>query len=140
MFSVLVVLVFVIFFLVSFLFFFLTLLLIVHILINNIIFNHFFIYRKKNKIYYLGLQKQFAGKTVLEQCESKYLAIFGEVDLTKDYYFSYTYNLTHTVQTNILVAKEKMKRMTQNVKVEQVDTNEEKIKNLKNGESKSDGK
>ena len=121
-------------------FFFNSLLLIVHILIIYYIQTIFFIYRKKNKIYYLGLQKQFAGKTVLEQCESKYLAIFGEVDLTKDYYFSYTYNLTHTVQTNILVAKEKMKRMTQNVKVEQVDTNEEKIKNLKNDESKSDGK
>jgi hypothetical protein len=34
--------------------------------------------------------------------ESKYKALFFGMDLTKDFYFSYTYDLTHTLQYNMV--------------------------------------
>ena len=51
-----------------------------------------------------GISRQFSGKSPLDAAESKYLAMFSLVDLTKDFYFSYTYALTHTVQTNLEAA------------------------------------
>ena len=43
-------------------------------------------------------------KTPSEIAEERYLSIFQLVDMTKDFYFSYSYDLTHTLQHNLLAA------------------------------------
>ncbi|OQR90856.1 hypothetical protein ACHHYP_05174 [Achlya hypogyna] len=37
----------------------------------------------------------------IEDAEARYLGLFHFVDLTKDFYYSYTYDLTHTLQHNM---------------------------------------
>jgi len=39
----------------------------------------------------------------MDMVEERYLSLFQFVDLTKDFYFSYTYDLTNTTQTNLSV-------------------------------------
>lgn len=34
--------------------------------------------------------------------EAKYVQIFKEIDISKGFYFSYTYDITHTLQGNVL--------------------------------------
>lgn len=41
-------------------------------------------------------------QTSLDSAEKKYASLFQTVDLTKDFYFSHDYNLTRTLQTNVL--------------------------------------
>ncbi len=55
-----------------------------------------------------GIAKQFSSKSPVDAAEAKYLALFSLVDLTKDFFFSYTYALTHTVQTNLEAARAAM--------------------------------
>jgi hypothetical protein len=38
--------------------------------------------------------------------EARYLGIFANIDLTKSFYYSYSYNVTQTLQSNILKARE----------------------------------
>ena len=37
-----------------------------------------------------------------KQNEIKYVQIFKEIQLTRGFYFSYTYDITHTLQDNII--------------------------------------
>lgn len=37
--------------------------------------------------------------------EARYRALFSSMDLTRDFYFSYTYDLTNTLQTNVLSSR-----------------------------------
>jgi hypothetical protein len=41
--------------------------------------------------------------------EVKYLSIFANIDLTKSFYFSYSYDITRTLQQNITTARETLK-------------------------------
>ncbi|OQS06344.1 hypothetical protein THRCLA_01619 [Thraustotheca clavata] len=47
----------------------------------------------------------------LEDAEARYLTLFHFVDLTKDFYFSYTYDLTHTLQHNMTTDQTKSSDM-----------------------------
>lgn len=41
--------------------------------------------------------------------ESRFLSIFANVDLTKSFYYSYSYNITRTLQSNIITARQAVK-------------------------------
>jgi hypothetical protein len=41
--------------------------------------------------------------------EARYLAIFANIDLSKSFYFSYSYNITQTLQVNIATARQALK-------------------------------
>jgi hypothetical protein len=41
--------------------------------------------------------------------EARYLGIFANIDLTKSFYFSYSYNITQTLQANISKARQALK-------------------------------
>lgn len=45
------------------------------------------------------------SQTNLEIAENRYLGLFQFVDMTKDFFFSYTYDLTHSLQFNYLTSK-----------------------------------
>ena len=49
------------------------------------------------------------NQTASEIAESRYMGLFQFVDLTKDFYFSYTYDLTHSLQHNFIMSTEKKK-------------------------------
>lgn len=40
------------------------------------------------------------NQTPIDVAESRYLGLFQFIDMTKDFYFSYTYDLTHSLQYN----------------------------------------
>jgi hypothetical protein len=40
------------------------------------------------------------SQTASEIAESRYMGLFQFVDMTKDFFFSYTYDLTHSLQNN----------------------------------------
>ncbi len=42
-----------------------------------------------------------SGRADKSADEQRYLDVFKRVDLTKNFYFSYTYDLTHTLQRNV---------------------------------------
>lgn len=44
------------------------------------------------------------NQTSQEVAESRYMALFQTVDITKDFYFSYTYDLTHSLQHNFIMS------------------------------------
>lgn len=44
------------------------------------------------------------SQTNVEVAESRYMGLFQFVDMTKDFYFSYTYDLTHSLQYNYMHA------------------------------------
>ena len=48
-----------------------------------------------------GIAKKFKSKAPLEAAESRYQALFSLIDMSKDFYFSYSYELSHSVQTNV---------------------------------------
>ena len=45
------------------------------------------------------------NQTSAEIAEARYFGLFQFVDITKDFFFSYTYDLTHSLQHNFVVAK-----------------------------------
>lgn len=47
------------------------------------------------------------NQTASDVQESKYLEIFQFVDMTKDFYFSYTYDITHSLQYNYVTGASK---------------------------------
>ena len=49
------------------------------------------------------------NQTASEIAESRYMGLFQFVDLTKDFYFSYTYDLTHSLQHNFIMSAETKK-------------------------------
>jgi phosphatidylinositol 3,5-bisphosphate 5-phosphatase len=49
------------------------------------------------------------NQTASEIAESRYMGLFQFVDLTKDFYFSYSYDLTHSLQHNYIMSEEKKK-------------------------------
>ena len=49
------------------------------------------------------------NQTALEVAEARYMGLFQFVDLTKDFYFSYSYDLTHSLQHNFLMTEDKKK-------------------------------
>ena len=42
------------------------------------------------------------SQSSIDSAEKKYATLFQTVDLTKDFFFSHEYNLTRTLQTNVL--------------------------------------
>lgn len=42
-----------------------------------------------------------------ENAEAKYLGLFQFIDLTKDFFYSYTYDLTNSLQHNMTAATSK---------------------------------
>lgn len=44
-------------------------------------------------------------QTTSEVAENRYLSLFQFVDMTKDFFFSYSYDLTHSLQFNYIAAK-----------------------------------
>jgi phosphatidylinositol 3,5-bisphosphate 5-phosphatase len=44
------------------------------------------------------------NKTNTDQAESRYMGLFQFIDISKDFFFSYTYDLTHTLQHNFLMS------------------------------------
>ena len=46
-------------------------------------------------------------QTSIEIAESRYMGLFQFIDMTKDFYFSYTYDLTHSYQYNYVVNSSK---------------------------------
>lgn len=53
------------------------------------------------------------SQTNLEIAESRYVGLFQFVDMTKDFFFSYTYDLSHSLQFNYLTSKNEAIAMTQ---------------------------
>jgi hypothetical protein len=49
----------------------------------------------------MGAVNKRLNPTQHEIAEQRYLGLFQFIDLTKDFYFSYTYDLTHSLQRNI---------------------------------------
>ena len=49
------------------------------------------------------------NQTASEVAEARYMGLFQFVDLTKDFYFSYSYDLTHSLQHNFLMTEDKKK-------------------------------
>lgn len=47
------------------------------------------------------------NQTTAEVEESRYMSLFQQVDMSKDFYFSYTYDLTHYLQHNFIMSKQK---------------------------------
>jgi hypothetical protein len=45
------------------------------------------------------------SQTNLEIAENRYVGLFQFVDMTKDFFFSYTYDLTHSLQFNYLTSQ-----------------------------------
>lgn len=45
------------------------------------------------------------SQTASEIAENRYLGLFQFVDMTKDFFFSYTYDISHSLQFNYLVSK-----------------------------------
>lgn len=60
---------------------------------NNNAFS--FLWRKLNKK---------LNETSSEIAESKYMGLFQFIDMTKDFFFSYTYDLTHSLQHNYITS------------------------------------
>jgi hypothetical protein len=50
------------------------------------------------------------NQTSAEIAESRYMGLFQFVDITKDFYFSYSYDLTHSLQHNFIMS-EKVKTL-----------------------------
>jgi hypothetical protein len=46
------------------------------------------------------------NQTTTDVAETRYLGLFEFIDLSKDFYFSYTYDLTHSLQYNYVMSKE----------------------------------
>lgn len=46
------------------------------------------------------------NQTASEIAESRYMGLFQFVDMTKDFYFSYSYDLTHSLQHNFIMSGE----------------------------------
>lgn len=46
------------------------------------------------------------NQTSAEIAESRYMGLFNFVDVTKDFFFSYTYDLSHSIQHNFIQAQE----------------------------------
>jgi hypothetical protein len=44
------------------------------------------------------------NKTNTDQAESRYMGLFQFIDISKDFFFSYTYDLTHSLQHNFLMS------------------------------------
>ena len=49
------------------------------------------------------------NQTASEIAESRYMGLFQFVDLTKDFYFTYSYDLTHSLQHNFIMSDAKKK-------------------------------
>lgn len=49
------------------------------------------------------------GLSSLEIAELRYQGLFQFIDLTKNFFFSYTYDLTNSLQTNMLAMGEKVR-------------------------------
>lgn len=47
------------------------------------------------------------NQTSSEIAESRYMGLFQFVDVTKDFYFSYSYDLTHSLQHNFIMSEKK---------------------------------
>lgn len=45
------------------------------------------------------------SQTASEIAENRYLGLFQFIDMTKDFFFSYTYDITHSLQFNYMVTK-----------------------------------
>ena len=45
------------------------------------------------------------NQTSAEIAESRYMGLFQFVDITKDFYFSYSYDLTHSLQHNFIMSE-----------------------------------
>lgn len=45
------------------------------------------------------------SQTTSEVAENRYLGLFQFIDMTKDFFFSYSYDLTHSLQYNYIAAK-----------------------------------
>ena len=48
------------------------------------------------------------NQTSTDIAESRYMGLFQFVDITKDFYFSYTYDLTHSVQFNYIMSLKRL--------------------------------
>jgi hypothetical protein len=55
----------------------------------------------------VGAVNRRLNPTQHEIAEQRYLGLFQFIDLTKDFYFSYTYDLTHSLQHNMTAATSK---------------------------------
>lgn len=44
------------------------------------------------------------SKTNTDQAESRYMGLFQFIDISKDFFFSYTYDLTHSLQHNYMMS------------------------------------
>jgi phosphatidylinositol 3,5-bisphosphate 5-phosphatase len=44
------------------------------------------------------------SKTNTDQAESRYMGLFQFIDISKDFFFSYTYDLTHSLQHNFIMS------------------------------------
>jgi hypothetical protein len=53
-----------------------------------------------------SLNRQFTQSAV-DSAEKKYAGLFQALDLTKDFYYSFSYNLTTTIQANVLRSENK---------------------------------
>lgn len=58
------------------------------------------------KLIWKSLNKRLT-QTNNEIAENRYLGLFQFVDMTKDFFFSYSYDLTHTLQHNFIVTNTK---------------------------------
>lgn len=58
----------------------------------------------KLKSFWKSLNKRIS-QTASEIAESRYLGLFQFIDMTKDFFFSYSYDLTHSLQYNYIAAK-----------------------------------
>ena len=48
------------------------------------------------------------NQTPLDMAESRYLGLYQFIDCSKDFYFSYTYDVTHTLQYNYITKSNKL--------------------------------
>jgi hypothetical protein len=56
------------------------------------------------KMIWRKLNKKLS-QTASEIAENRYLGLFQFIDMTKDFFFSYTYDITHSLQFNYMVTK-----------------------------------
>jgi hypothetical protein len=49
------------------------------------------------------------NQSLIEKTESRYMGLLQFIDMTKDFYFSYSYDLTHSLQHNFIMNEKKKK-------------------------------
>lgn len=63
--------------------------------------------KNKNALSYLWKQlNKRLTQTSAEMAENRYLGLFQFIDMTKDFFFSYSYDLTHSMQHNYITTSE----------------------------------